>query len=204
MNRKKIKLAVFISGRGSNLQALIDNIRDGRLKATIEVVISDNFKANGVNIALRYGIPVISLDRTGFNSRRGFEEKILKILEGYKPDLIVLAGFMRILSRYFIGEFRGRIINIHPSLLPSFPGLAAQKQALDYGVKYSGATVHFVDTGVDTGPIIIQRTVKVKDSDSVESLSKRILKVEHRILSKAIELIRKDKIKVSGRRVELS
>ncbi|MCK4666081.1 phosphoribosylglycinamide formyltransferase [Candidatus Dependentiae bacterium] len=200
--RKKFKLAVLVSGQGSNLQALIDNIKLGKLKTRIEVVLSDNFKANAINIALENNIPAVSLERSGFSSRKEFEGKMLKILEGYTPDLIVLAGFMRVLSKNFIKTFPRKIINIHPALLPAFPGLDSQNQALEYGVKISGATVHFVDEGVDTGPIIIQKAVRVKDNDSRDSLAARILKLEHKILTEAIELIRKEKIIITGRQVK--
>lgn len=200
--RKKFKLAVLVSGQGSNLQALIENIKLGKLKARIEVVLSDNFKANAINIALENSIPAVSLIRSGFSSRKEFEGKMIKVLEGYTPDLIVLAGFMRILSKNFIKTFPQKIINIHPALLPAFPGLDSQNQALEYGVKISGATVHFVDEGVDTGPIIIQKAVRVKDNDSRDSLAARILKLEHKILTEAIELIRKEKIIITGRQVK--
>ena len=200
--RKKFNLAVLVSGKGSNLQALIDNIKLGKLKAGIEVVLSDNLKANAINIALENSIHAVSLERSAFSSRQEFEGKVIKILEGYVPDLIVLAGFMRILSKNFIRIFQRKIINIHPALLPAFPGLDSQNQALEYGVKISGATVHFVDEGVDTGPIIIQRAVIVKDNDSRDSLAARILKLEHKILTEAIELIRKEKITIVGRQVK--
>ncbi len=200
--RKKFKIAVLVSGQGSNLRALIDNIKLGKLKAGIEVVLSDNFKANAINIALENGIPAVSLERSGFSSRKQFEGKMIKILEGYSPDLIVLAGFMRILSKNFIRTFPRKIINIHPALLPAFPGLDSQNQALEYGVKISGATVHFVDEGVDTGPIIIQKSVRVNDTDSRDLLAAKILKLEHKMLTEAIELIRKEKIVIIGRRVK--
>ncbi len=198
--KNKFRLAVLVSGRGSNLQALIENILSGRLKAVITVVISDNFKANAVNIALENGIPAVSLERSGFNSKKDFEAKILNVLKGYSPDLIVLAGYMQILSGAFIKEYPMKIINIHPALLPSFKGLDAQQQALNYGVKITGATVHFIDEGVDSGPIILQETVPVKPEDSRDVLADRILKKEHKLLTEAIELIRKNKVLIDGRK----
>ncbi|HDS08820.1 MAG TPA: phosphoribosylglycinamide formyltransferase [Firmicutes bacterium] len=199
--KSKFKLAVLVSGRGSNLGVLIRNIHRGILKAEITVVISDNFMANAMNIALENGIPAVAVERSGFTKKREFEGKILNILKGYSPDLIVLAGFMQILSSDFIREYKQKIINIHPSLLPSFRGLDAQGQALDYGVKVTGATVHFVDDGVDSGPIILQGSVPVKQEDTRESLAERILKKEHEILTKAIDLIRRNKVQIEGRKI---
>lgn len=197
----KYRLAVLASGRGSNLQALIDAIEEGKIRAEIAVVISDNPEAQALNRADKYGIPAVSVQRRNFTTREFFEKQILDIIEEKKCDLICLAGFMRILSSYFINNSEAKIINIHPSLLPSFPGLDAQKQALDYGVKFSGCTVHFVDEGMDSGPIILQAVVPVYDDDTEDTLAERILKEEHRIYPEAVKLIAEGKVKIEGRRV---
>jgi phosphoribosylglycinamide formyltransferase-1 len=199
----RIKLGVLASGRGSNLQALIDSMRGGRLDAEIAVVISDVEEAFALERARAAGIPAHYVDPGPKKSRLGeaAERKIVETLEAFGVDLIALAGFMRIVGAATVQRFRLRIMNIHPSLLPSFQGLHAQKQALDYGVKYSGCTVHFVDEGVDTGPIIIQVAVPVLDSDTEESLSERILKEEHRIYTEAINLFAAGRLRVEGRKV---
>jgi phosphoribosylglycinamide formyltransferase-1 len=185
----KFRLAVLASGRGSNLQALIDAIQKGEISAEIAVVISDKPNAIALKRARKHNIPAITILRNDFPTREVFEEKILEAIKEYQCDLICLAGFMRILSPYFINNAKVKIINIHPSLLPAFPGLNAQKQALDYGVKFSGCTVHFVDEGMDTGPIILQAVVPVLDDDTEETLADRILKEEHRIYPEAIKLL---------------
>ncbi|MGI6224790.1 MAG: phosphoribosylglycinamide formyltransferase [Peptococcales bacterium] len=185
----KFRLAVLASGRGSNLQALIDAIQKGEIPAEIAVVISDKLNAIALERARKHNIPAITILRNDFPTREVFEEKILEAIKEYQCDLICLAGFMRILSPYFINNAKVKIINIHPSLLPAFPGLNAQKQALDYGVKFSGCTVHFVDEGMDTGPIILQAVVPVLDDDTEETLADRILKEEHRIYPEAIKLL---------------
>lgn len=195
---KRLRLGVLVSGRGTNLQAIIDSINEGELSAEIAIVISDNPNAMALERAKRANIPTAYV-KPGKKSE--FEEEIIRILEENNVDLIVLAGFMRILSPNFINRFPLRIINIHPSLLPSFPGLNAQKQALEYGVKITGCTVHFVNEIVDGGPIIIQEAVPVYDDDTVETLSARILEKEHKILVEAIRLFGENKLRVSGRRV---
>jgi phosphoribosylglycinamide formyltransferase-1 len=195
------RLAVLASGRGSNLQALINAIEEEKIQAEIAVVISDNPEAQALKRAENHRIPFVSVSRKEFPSRELFEEGILKIIKEYKCDLICLAGFMRILSPFFIKEAQVKIINIHPSLLPAFPGLNAQRQALDYGVKYSGCTVHFVDEGMDSGPIILQAVVPVYDDDTEDTLTERILKEEHRIYPEAIKLIAEGKVEFRGRRV---
>lgn len=195
------RLAVLASGRGSNLQALINAIEEEKIQAEIAVVISDNPEAQALKRAENHRIPSVSVSRKEFPSRELFEEQILKIIKEYKCDLICLAGFMRILSPFFIKEAQVKIINIHPSLLPAFPGLNAQRQALDYGVKYSGCTVHFVDEGMDSGPIILQAVVPVYDDDTEDTLTERILKEEHRIYPEAIKLIAEGKVEFRGRRV---
>ncbi len=196
-----MKIAVFASGRGSNLQALIDASASGFIPAEIKLVISDNKNAVALKRAEAARIENIFIDPDKFNTKREYEKKLIELLKEYKIDLIVLAGFMRILTPTLINQYKNKIINIHPSLLPAFKGLNAQKQAIDYGVKYSGCTVHFVDAGVDTGPIIEQAVVKVDDSDSAEDLSKKILKEEHRIYPEVIRDIVNNKIIIEDRKV---
>ena len=195
---KKLRLGVLVSGRGTNLQAIIDSINEGKLLAEIVIVISDNPNAMALERAKRANIPTAYV-KPGKKSE--FEREIIRILEENKVNLIVLAGFMRILSADFVSRFPLRIINIHPSLLPSFPGLEAQRQALEYGVKITGCTVHFVNEIVDGGPIILQEAVPVYDDDTVESLSARIMEKEHKILVEAIRLFGENRLKVVGRRV---
>lgn len=191
-----INIAVLVSGRGTNLQAIIDDIKKGRIDGSIKIVISDNPDAYALERAHRNNIKTEIVLYKRFNSKKEYEEVILKHLSIYKIDLIVLAGYMRLLSSNFVQKYHHRIINIHPALLPAFPGLNAQRQALRYGVKVSGCTVHFVDEGLDSGPIILQKAVKVKQDDDEESLSRRILKYEHQLLPKAIQLFALDRIKI--------
>jgi phosphoribosylglycinamide formyltransferase-1 len=198
-----LRVGVMVSGRGSNLQALIDAIGEGRLEAEVAVVVSDVENAAALERARRAGIEARYVNPGPTRSRLsdGAEASIIEIMDGLSVELVALAGFMRILGPNLVRHFRMRIINIHPSLLPSFPGLRVQKQALDYGVKWSGCTVHFVDEGVDTGPIIIQAAVPVYDDDTEESLSERILREEHRIYPEAVRLFAAGRLKVEGRRV---
>lgn len=191
-----INIAVLVSGRGTNLQAIIDAIKKGRIDGSIKIVISDNPEAYALERAHRNNINTEAVLYKKFNSKKEYEEVILKHLYVYKIDLIVLAGYMRLLSSNFVQKYHHRIINIHPALLPAFPGLNAQRQALRYGVKVSGCTVHFVDEGLDSGPIILQKAVKVKQDDDEESLSRRILKYEHQLLPRAIQLFAQDRIKI--------
>ncbi|HOF03328.1 MAG TPA: phosphoribosylglycinamide formyltransferase [Atribacterota bacterium] len=191
-----INIAVLVSGRGTNLQAIIDAIKKGRIDGSIKIVISDNPEAYALERAHRNNINTEVVLYKKFNSKKEYEEVILKHLCVYKIDLIVLAGYMRLLSSNFVQKYHHRIINIHPALLPAFPGLNAQRQALRYGVKVSGCTVHFVDEGLDSGPIILQKAVKVKQDDDEESLSRRILKYEHQLLPRAIQLFAQDRIKI--------
>jgi len=202
---KKIKLGVLASGRGSNLQAIIDNIEKGLLSAELTVVISDQAGAFALERARKHGIPAVHAGAKGFKDKREeYDALLVKELQKRSVDIVCLAGFMRIITPLLIKAFPDRILNIHPSLLPAFPGLHVQKKALDYGVKFSGCTVHFVDEGMDTGPIIIQAVVPVLDNDSEDSLSERILKQEHKIYSRAVQLLAEGKLKVEGRRVLLS
>ncbi len=196
-----LPIGVLASGRGTNLQAIIDAIRAGRLKASIRVVVSNNPEAYALERARNWGIPVEVIPDKGFSSREDYDREVVKVLKDRGVELVVLAGFMRILSPYFVRSFPMRIMNIHPALLPSFPGLKVQKKAIDYGVKFSGCTVHFVDEGVDTGPIIIQAVVPVYDDDTEETLAERILREEHRIYPQAIQLFAEGRLVVEGRRV---
>jgi phosphoribosylglycinamide formyltransferase-1 len=190
-----------VSGSGSNLQSIIDNIEAGKLQAGIACVISNNANAFALERARRHGVPALHLDHRIFCGREAYDAALVETLCEYKADLVVLAGFMRIITPVLINAFPHAIMNIHPALLPSFPGLHAQRQALDYGVKVSGCTVHFVDAGTDTGPVIIQSAVPVLEGDSEESLSARIQTEEHRIYPQAIKLFAERRLKVEGRRV---
>src|SRR6185295_18844059 len=182
----KARLAILISGRGSNMVALADAVDDGRIpNAQIEIVISDQPDAAGLSVAKDRGIETLIIERRG-RSRAEHDAEIVSELERRDVDLVCLAGYMRILSQNFLDSYRGRLLNIHPSLLPSFPGLDAQRQALDNGVKLAGCTVHFVDETLDGGPIIAQRTVPVYEGDTVESLSARILEQEHQLYPEAV------------------
>lgn len=196
-----IKTGVLVSGSGSNLQAIIDAIEAKRLDASVSVVISNNPKAFALERAKKHGIPAEVILKDSFPSREDYDREVVRILRSYGVELVVLAGFMRLISKAMLEAFPMRIINIHPSLLPSFPGLEVQKKAIEHGVKFSGCTVHFVDEGLDSGPIIIQAVVPVLDDDTAESLSKRILAEEHRIYSQAIQLISEGRLEVHGRRV---
>ena len=201
-----VRLGILASGRGSNLQALIDSVKAGRLEAEIAVVISDVEGAVALERARAAGIEARYIDPGPSRSRLSgrAEAEMIGMLDRLGVDLVALAGFMRILSPDFVRHFKLRMMNIHPSLLPSFPGLHVQKQALDYGVKYTGCTVHFVDEGVDSGPIIVQAAVPVLEGDTEETLSQRILVEEHRIYTEAVRLFAEGRLKVEGRRVLVS
>ncbi len=201
MGGKVLRLGVLVSGRGTNLQSIIDHIEAGKIPARIEVVISDKRKAYALERAKKHGIEALFIDPKAYSSREEFERAMGDELEKRGVELICLAGFMRILSPYFVNRFKNRIINIHPALLPSFPGLHGQGQAVNHAVKISGCTVHFVDEGVDSGPIIIQAAVPVFDDDDEDTLAARILKCEHKIYPTAIKLIAEGRVKVEGRKV---
>ncbi len=202
---KKVKLGVLVSGRGSNLQAIIDNIENGALSAEIAVVISDQPSAYALERALKHKIAAVHLSAGGFKGKREeYDALLVKELQKRNVEIVCLAGFMRIITPTLIKAFPHRILNIHPALLPAFPGLHVQKAALEHGVKFSGCTVHFVDEGMDTGPIIIQAVVPILDSDTEESLSARILLQEHKIYSRAIQLYAEGLLTVQGRRVIVS
>lgn len=196
-----LRLGVLASGRGSNLQAIIDAIEAGRLRAHLAVVISDRADAQALERARRHGSPALFVNPKEHPSREAFDKAVMALLETYRVELVCLAGFMRLLSHAFVGTWRGRIMNIHPALLPAFPGLHAQRKALEHGVKVAGCTVHFVDEGVDTGPIIIQAAVPVREDDTEETLSARILVEEHRIYPAAIQLFADGRLELCGRRV---
>lgn len=196
-----MKVAVLASGRGSNLQSLINEWQDGSMPVDFVGVGSDNVKAQALIIAENAGIVTRAFPRTSYQDRQAQETDVLNWLEELGVELLVLAGYMRVLSREFISKADCPIINIHPSLLPSFPGLNAQKQAIEYGVKVSGCTVHFVDEGMDSGPIILQQSVPVFSEDDEHTLSERILRVEHKIYPEAVRLIRTGKVKREGRKV---
>jgi phosphoribosylglycinamide formyltransferase-1 len=193
------RIGILLSGRGSNFEAIARNVQAGKIPAEIAVVISNKEEAPGLAKAREMALATRFIPSKG-KEREAFDREVVAVLKEFQVDLVCLAGFMRILSPYFVREFPGRILNIHPALLPAFPGEEAQKQALDYGVKFTGCTVHIVDEGVDTGPIVCQAVVPVLDDDSVETLAARILKEEHRIYSEAICLLLEDKIRVEGRR----
>jgi len=197
-------LGVLVSGRGSNLHAIFDAIQAERLKAKIGVVISDNPDAQALKRMAGFGITTVVIERKKFANRCDFEKAVAAELSLHHVELVVLAGFMRVLGTEFIKLFSGRIMNIHPALLPAFPGLDAQAQAIDYGVKVSGCTVHFVDEGVDTGPIILQEAVPVHDNDNEQTLADRILHVEHVVYPRAIGLYCEGRLRVQGRRVVIT
>jgi phosphoribosylglycinamide formyltransferase-1 len=199
---KKVKLGILVSGRGSNLQAIIDNIEKGLLPAEIAVVISDQPDAYSLERARKHNVPAIPLSAKGQKGKREeYDALLVKELQKHQVELVCLAGFMRIITPTLIKAFPSRILNIHPALLPAFPGLHVQKAALEHGVKFSGCTVHFVDEGMDTGPIVIQAVVPVLDNDTEDSLAERILRQEHKIYSRAIQLYAKGRLKIEGRRV---
>lgn len=198
------RLGVLVSGSGTNLQAIIDRIESGEIQAEIACVISNNADAFALTRAARHGIPVVVHENTRFPERRSYDAATVEILRSHKVDLVILAGFMRILTDIMVNAYPNAIMNIHPALLPSFQGLHAQQQALDYGVRYSGCTVHFVDCGTDTGPIILQSVVPVEQEDTEETLSARIQKAEHQTFASAIKLFVEGKIRVDGRRVRIS
>ena len=195
------KIGVVVSGRGSNLQSIIDHIAEGQLNVAIAVVVSDHREAFALERAAKAGIPTAVVERKGCKDKAEFEDKIDAALRDKGAEVVVLAGFMRILTGHFISRWENKIINIHPALLPSFKGVDAQGQAVDYGVKIAGCTVHFVDEGTDTGPIILQKAVPVFDDDTEETLAARILIEEHKALPEAIQLWADGKLTIKGRKV---
>jgi phosphoribosylglycinamide formyltransferase-1 len=197
----KKRIAVLLSGRGSNFEALADGITAGRIpNAEIALVVSNREDAPGIEKARARKIPTHVIPSKGLQ-REEYDRLVVAALREKQVDLVCLAGFMRLLSPYFVAAFRNRILNIHPSLLPAFPGLEAQRQALEHGVKYSGCTVHFVDENLDAGPIVLQAVVPVLDADTPETLAERILREEHRIYSEAVRIVLEGRYRVEGRRV---
>ena len=203
-----LALGVLVSGRGSNLQSIIDAIAAGTLDAHIAVVISNKEEAFGLERAKTNGISAVYIDPKPFkeqpNPREAYDHAVLAALKSYGVELVILAGYMRIVTSVFISAFESKMMNIHPSLLPSFPGLHAQKQALDWGAKVSGCTVHFVTEGMDEGPIILQSAVPVLKDDTDETLSVRILEQEHRIYPEAIQLYGEGRLIIEGRRTQIA
>jgi phosphoribosylglycinamide formyltransferase-1 len=198
---KKGRVGILLSGRGSNFEAIYRKSMEENSNYEVVVVISDKKDARGLERAGELGIAHFFVSPKVFKPKSNYEKRMVEILTEYNVDLICLAGYMRIVGEELLNAFKHRILNIHPSLLPSFPGLHAQQQALDYGVKFSGCTVHFVDAGMDTGPIIIQEAVKVEENDTEDTLSMRILEQEHKIYSKAVTLFFEKKLKIVGRKV---
>lgn len=198
-----MNIAVFASGRGTNFGAIIRATKLEKIKANLSLLICDNPKAGALGRAKRAGIKIALLEREKFATKEDFENKIIQHLEENKIDLIALAGFMRILSPEFVQRYRGRILNIHPALLPSFKGTESIKDAFDYGVKVTGVSVHFVDEKMDHGPIILQQALKIEEDDTPESLERKIHKIEHKLYPKAIQLFVEGKLKIEARKVKI-
>ena len=201
--KTKLSLGVLVSGSGTNLQAIIDACEAGAIDAKVRVVISDTPHVKALERAQNHNIPTSCIERKTFGSKNEYESAILQELESQGVELVCLAGYMRIVGHILLESYRDRMINIHPALLPSFPGLEGQRQAWEHGVKITGCTVHFVDELADHGPTIVQATVEVEESDTIETLKGRILKEEHRIYPYAIQLIAKDRVRIEGRRVHI-
>tara|TARA_B100000029_G_scaffold173638_1_gene170253 strand:- start:1700 stop:2341 length:642 start_codon:yes stop_codon:yes gene_type:complete len=203
-----LHLGILISGRGSNMEAILKAIKKQQIPIIPSIVISNKHNAKGLKIAQKSGVKTHVIESKNFTGKRtDYDKKIIEILKENgvteKNGLVCLAGFMRIISPYFIKKYKNRILNIHPALLPAFPGLDAQKQAIQFGAKISGCTVHIVDEGVDTGPVIIQDVVKISNNDTEKTLSKKILLKEHKIYPKAVELFAEKKISIKGRTVKI-
>jgi phosphoribosylglycinamide formyltransferase-1 len=200
---RKLRIGALASGSGSNLQSIIDSCQDGSLAAEVVLVLSNNPEAGALSRAEQAGIPRLCVDHRHYGSREEYDRTVVAALRDAGAELVVLAGFMRLISTVFLEAFPGRIMNIHPALLPAFPGLHVQRKALEYGARFAGCTVHFVDGGVDTGPIIIQAVVPVLDDDTEQSLAARILQQEHRIYPHAIQLFAEGRLRIEGRRVRI-
>lgn len=203
MRERPLTLGVLVSGSGSNLQAILDRIAEGRVDCRIGVVVSNDPAAKGLDRARTAGVPVRAIPHREFQSREAFEQALTAELEAHGVELVVLAGFMRVLSPWFVRRWSMRLVNIHPALLPAFPGVHGQKQAWDYGVRFAGCTVHFVDEGTDTGPIILQAVVPVSPDDDEARLAARILAAEHRIFPQALQWLAEGRVRVEGRRVRI-
>ncbi|MEK7446511.1 MAG: phosphoribosylglycinamide formyltransferase [candidate division NC10 bacterium] len=199
----RLRVGVLASGRGSNLRAILSGVEARRIRAEVVVVLSDRSGAGALYIARDHGVEALGLDPTLPPGREGYDKALIALLEERRVGLVCLAGYMRILSPVFVRHFEGRLLNIHPALLPAFPGLHAQRQALEHGVRIAGATVHFVDEGVDTGPIVLQAAVPVRQDDTEASLSDRILAEEHRIYPEAIRLFAEGRLRLEDRRVRI-
>lgn len=200
---KRLRLAVLASGRGSNFLAIQGAIENGRLDADICLLISDQALAPALERARELGIKALFVDPKAFPGRDAYESELVRHLQGEEIDFLVLAGYMRLVGGVILNAYSHRVLNIHPALLPSFPGLHAQRQAVEYGVKYSGCTVHFVDLGMDTGPIIKQAVVPVEDDDTGDSLAERILAQEHRLYWQVLQLLAEGRVYIEGRKVHI-
>jgi len=198
-----VNIAVLCSGSGTNLQAIIDSVKSGYIPANIALVVSDNSSAFAITRAKSANIETLVLNSKDFKTREDFDKEVVKNLKKKNIGLVVLAGFMRLLSPYFIKEYKNKIMNIHPALLPAFKGTHGIKDSLEYGVKVTGPTVHFVDDKLDNGSIILQRTIEVKDDDTEESLLERVHKEEHKIYPEAVRLFVEGRLKIEGRRVKI-
>jgi phosphoribosylglycinamide formyltransferase 1 len=198
------KIAVLISGRGSNMQSIVEACKRGLIQAQVSLVLSNRAEAPGLEFARSQNIETVVLPHKAFPIREEYDRQVVDILHQKQVDLICLAGFMRLLSSVFVTAFPNRIMNIHPALLPSFPGLHAQKQAVEYGVKVTGCTVHFVDEGLDSGPIILQKTLEVKPDDTEETLSERLLPLEHATYVEAVRLFFENRVHVENRKVVIT
>jgi phosphoribosylglycinamide formyltransferase 1 len=201
--KKKVRIAVLVSGWGTNLQAVIDGCENGSINAEVVLVVTNKTEAGAITRCEKANVPWKFVDHRIYKTREAFDEKLIEILKAAKVDLVLLAGFMRILTESFIDAFPGAIMNIHPALLPSFPGLHAARQALEYGARFSGCTVHFVDKGVDSGPVILQSVVPVVEDDSEETLQARIQEQEHKIYPAAVQLFAENRLKIEGRKVRI-
>lgn len=202
---KEVKrIVVLVSGRGSNLQAILDAVERGSLSLQVVGVFSDQEEPYAFQRAKEKGIPTVFVDPADYQEREDYDAALARKVAAFHPDIIALAGFMRVLTAVFLDNFPGRVVNIHPALLPAFPGLEGQRQAIDYGVQYSGCTVHFVDDGMDTGPIILQSVVPVYQNDTADTLAERILAKEHRTYPAALQLLAEDRVKLQGRRVVIN
>ncbi len=201
--KEPLRIGVLVSGSGSNLQSIIDHIEKGKLRAEIRIVLSNNPEAYALERAKKHGLSCAVMRHEDYPDREDFDRKMIEILRSFNTDLVVMAGFMRVLTPLFLKAFPMKVLNIHPAILPSFQGLHGQQKAFDYGVKFSGCTVHFADEGVDTGPIIVQAVVPVDDRDTDETLAGRILKEEHRIYPQAIQWYAEGRLEVIGRKVRV-
>ena len=204
MSQPQGKIAVLISGRGSNMQSIVEACKRGYINAKVLVVLSNRAEAQGLEFARSENIETVVLPHKAFPVREDYDRQVVDILHQKQVDLICLAGFMRLLSSVFVSAFSNRIMNIHPALLPSFPGLHAQKQAVEYGVKVTGCTVHFVDEGLDSGPIILQKILEVKPDDTEDSLSQRLLPLEHSAYVEAVKLFFENRVHVENRKVVIT